>query len=172
MSVNQENQQEMQANFDEVVNRQTVESVGFDMSLWTDKLQVLLRESMILAWKENPDWTEEQAKTACREQAKDILFEWFQEHLGFAVEEANYWQSLEAAFENFLSMPLVDFLEILEEQREFGRFAAEFYDELREMWNICSGGMWDEYQRMKKNKWRFRDYRKWLDAEKRKHRHH
>jgi hypothetical protein len=151
--------------FEKIVNRETLTSFGIDLSVWKDEHQKLLEEGMILAWKENPSWTEDEAKAECRKQVTSILLGWFTEHYTHAVEETDYWLSLNAAFEDFLSMPLVKFLEVLEEQREYSRFCQEFYDDLRDMYNICSAGMWDEYQRMKKNKWRFSQYRSWLNSE-------
>jgi hypothetical protein len=155
----------MSANlFQTVVNRETVASFGIDMSLWTEGYQAELNEGMILALKENPEWTEDQARDACRSQVKAILFRWFKKNMRYAVEDADW--SLEKSFENFFSMPLVKFLELLAEDREYTAFCEEFYGTLRERYNICSAGMWDEYQRMKKNDWSFSDYRK--DLKKRK----
>jgi hypothetical protein len=150
--------------FQTLVNRETVATFGIDMSLWTEGYQAQLNEGMSLALKENPEWTEEEARDECRSQVEAILFSWFKKHMRYAVEDADW--SLEQSFEDFLSMPLVKFLEGLEQAREYRAFCQEFYGTLRERYNICSAGMWDEYQRMKKNDWSFSDYRK--DLKKRK----
>ena len=154
------------SDFDSVVNKETVASFGIDMSVWDDHLQRSLYEAMILAWKENPEWTEEEAKKGCREQAMLIYYGWFKENLGFLVKHCNYWRSLEVAFQEFCETTLKNFIWKINEQMEFNRFCQLFYDELRERYNICSAGMEDEFVFMKKNNWTFSDYRKYLKKQK------
>ena len=160
----------MAVSFDSLVSRETIASFGVDMTFWGEEEQSLLREGMILAMKENPEWTEEQVKKACEEQVDDILFNAFQEHLGYLVEKTHHWASLEDAYCEFRTTPLKKFLKVVTEQQEFQDFADAFYDELREMYNICSAGMWDEFQRMKKNGWSLSQYRTWLKKETKKRR--
>ncbi len=154
------------SSFENVVNRETVASFGIDMSIWGDEQENLLHESMILAWKENPDWTEKEAKHACLQQVMGILEDWFTKNMGFLVMQCNHWYSVEEAFEEFVNMSLKEFICMLNKQMEFTKFCTLFYDELRERYNICSAGMQDEFERMKANKWSFNDYKK--DLKKRK----
>jgi hypothetical protein len=60
--------------FDKLVTLDTVESFGIDMSVWTEDMQASLYEGMVLAMKENPDWTEDEARHECRMQVLDILY--------------------------------------------------------------------------------------------------
>jgi hypothetical protein len=59
--------------FDKLVNDYTVEHLGVNMSLWTSENQSLLREGMILAMKENPDWTEDEVLEEIRRQVSRIV---------------------------------------------------------------------------------------------------
>jgi hypothetical protein len=148
--------------FDTVVSKETVSSFGIDMSLWGDHEQKLLTEGMILAWKENPDWTEEEAKEECEEQVHQILLDWFKKNLGYLVKKANYWTSLEYAYQDFSKTTLKKFVSSLQEKQEFQDFAELFYDDLRELYNIDSEGVENEFQRMKDKGWTFSQYRSWL----------
>ena len=160
----------MSEHFQKIVNVETVASFGVDMSVWGEDEQASLHEGMILAMKENPDWTEEEVKKECAKQVNQILFDWFKDNLGYLVQKTNYWMRLEYAFQEFRSSSLKDFLKLLKEKQEFQDFGEEFYDDLRQMWNICSAGMEDEFQRMKRNNWTFQQYRSWLNKEMKKSR--
>lgn len=151
--------------FEKIVNREFVASLGIDMSLWGEGEQRLLHEGMILAMKENPEWTEDDVKEECENQVDNILFEWFQVNLARSVRKSNGWRNLGQAYAEFRKTTLKDFLHSLNEKQDFQDFCEEFYDDLREMWNICSAGMEDEYQRMKKEGWTMDQYRKWLDKQ-------
>lgn len=59
--------------FDKLVNRETVSSLGVPTSLWTDEHQACLHEGMILAMKENPDWTEEEVRKEIKRQVESLL---------------------------------------------------------------------------------------------------
>jgi hypothetical protein len=154
--------------FEAVVSKETVSSFGVDMSLWGDYEHELLTECMILAWKENPDWTEEDAKEECKEQVHQILFDWFKKNLGYLVNKTNYWTSLEYAYKDFSKTTLKEFLVSLQEKQELQDFAEVFYDDLRELYNIDSEGVEDEFQRMKDKGWSFSQYKSWLTKQCRK----
>ncbi len=154
--------------FNKIISNETVASFGIDMSLWGEAEQAQLREAMILKYKENPEWTEEQAKKACLQEVMAILEVWFNENLGFLVKQTNHWYSLEDAFEEFVNMSFKDFILAINKQMEFTKFCEMFYDDLREMYNICSAGMRDEFQRMKTNGWTFSQYRSDLNKQKKK----
>lgn len=147
--------------FNSVVCREKVLSFGVDPAFWTEKEQTSLTECMVLAWKENPDWTEEQATAACREQTNEILFEAFKEHFGFLIKEADVYGnwSYHHAFEEFKKIGLLDFLKKINLHVEKGKFFQLFYSDLRELYNIDSCGMEDEFDRLKKNGWTFSLYR-------------
>jgi hypothetical protein len=154
------------SSFEKIVNKETVASFGIDMSVWDDKQQALLHESMILAWKENPDWTEKEAKDACLQQIMAIHEEWFRENLGFLVMQACHWHSLEDAFEEFVNMSFKEFILKMNKQMEFTKFCQLFYDELRERYNVGGTEMREEFAKMKEKGWTFSDYKK--DLKKRK----
>jgi hypothetical protein len=148
--------------FDVLVSKETVGSFGIDMSLWGDHEQKLLTEGMILAWKENPDWTEEEAKKECEEQVHQILLDWFKKNLGYLVKKTNYWVSLEYAYQDFSKTTLKEFVSSLQDKQEFQDFVELFYDDLRELYNIDSVGVEEEFKRMKDKGWTFSQYRSWL----------
>jgi hypothetical protein len=147
------------------ISKENLATFGYDLSIWTEDHQELLRQDMLLICRENPDWTERQVNAECRTQVEGILFEWFKETLGRTVQEVNYWTSELAAFKDFLGMPSLKFTLLLIERQEISRFWSDFYPDLREHSNICSAGMQEEFEKMKANKWSFYDYRTWLQAE-------
>jgi len=155
------------SNFESIVSKETVVSLGFDMSLWGDQEHKLLTEGMILAWKENPDWTDEQLKEECEEQVHQILFQWFKDNLGYLVIKTNYWVSLEYAYGEFSKTTLKDFVQLLQEKQEFQDFAELFYDDLRELYNIDTIGVEEEFKRMKDKGWTHAQYRSWLKKQRR-----
>ncbi len=150
------------SNFESVVSKETVASFGFDMSLWGDQEHTLLREGMILAWKENPDWTEKDARQECRSQVNQILFQWFKDNLGYLVKKTNHWLSLEYAYSEFRLTTLKEFVRVLQEKQELQDFADLFYDDLRELYNIDAEGVQAEFQRMKDKGWTPSQYRSYL----------
>ena len=154
--------------FQKFVNKEFVSTLGIDMSLWGEEEQAELHECMILIMKENPDWTEEDVKCECEEQVDTILFEWFQVNLACLVKKTNGWNTLGEAYNDFRKTTLKNFLKTLNEKQQFQDFCDEFYEDLREMWNICSAGMHDEFERMKREGWSMTQYRMWLDSKKKK----
>lgn len=157
--------------FSRVVNRETVLSFKVDPTIWTEEDQKTLDELMTLEWKENPDWTEEQARNACRKKVDDILYEKFEKDVGFLVEEANvYGYTLDDAFETFRKEGLYVLVKQLNQQIGLTKFYELFYDDLREMWNIDTVGMEEEYEMMKKNGWSFSQYRQYLRKQQKKQR--
>lgn len=145
--------------FDRIVSKETVDTFGIDMYLWGADEDCQLREAMLLVCKENPNWSEEQATEVCKVEVDRILFAWFKKTLGHLVLSTQYWPSLTAAYTEFRNTTLKQFIKTLGEQKEFKEFADEFYSDLRELWNIGSVGLWDEFQRMKKEGMSFSQYR-------------
>ena len=158
----------MNSLFDIVTSKETVASFGIDMSLWGEEEQAQLREKMLLAMKKNPQWEDEIIKEECKNQVENILFEWFQMNLARMVNKSNGWPSLGHAYNEFSKTTLKKFLKTLNKHQEYQDFCEEFYDDLRAMWNICSSGMEDEFERMKKEGLSNAQYREWLDEEMRK----
>ncbi len=155
----------MSSNFDRIVNRETVLGFKVDPEFWTDEEQTLLHEAMTLAWKENPEWTDEEARKVCREHVEDILFNKFHTEFGFLVSQADvYGYGIHDAFDSYRKNGIYKFLKHLNNQVELTKFYEEFYDDLRELYNIDSSGMDDEYNKMKKNGWTFRAYRVYLKS--------
>jgi hypothetical protein len=153
--------------FHKIVNRETVLGFGVKPSEWDDEDQADLHEAMILAWKENPDWTNEQANEACKKQVERICFENFRRTYKTSLRHArDLWYTTEEAYEAYLEHGKKDFESTLNEEIEFSEFAKEFYDDLREMYNICSAGMMDSFQDMKKNGWTHTDFRRDLNKKK------
>lgn len=154
--------------FDQIVNKETVASFGIHPDLWSDAHQRLLHEGMILAWKENPEWTDEQATKECRKQTNQILFDWFRKNLGHLIQETDLSYNAAGAFEIFKRCSPLEFLVWLNEKQEYHHFCCKFYTDLRELYNVSSVEMEEEYKRMKDNKWDFFKYRKWLNDQKKK----
>jgi hypothetical protein len=154
------------SSIDNVVNKQTVASFGIDMSVWDDNHQARLQEGMILAWKENPEWTEKEAKHECLQQVMEIYEGWFKENLGFLVQQTKHWYDVDDAFEDFVQVSLKEFMCQINKQMEFTKFCELFYDELRERYNVSGVEMREEFKKMKDKGWAFSDYKK--DLKKRK----
>jgi hypothetical protein len=149
--------------FARIVSRETVLGFKVDPEYWTDAEQTLLHEGMILAWKENPDWTNEEALKVCKEHVENILFNKFHKEFGFLISQADvYGYGIQDAFQFWRQNGIYKFLAHLNDQMELTKFYDEFYDDLRELYNIDSSGMDDEYNKMKKNGWTFRHYRVYL----------
>lgn len=155
----------MSAFLDSLLERETVASFGIDMSLWGEEEQAELREVMTLVMEEHPEWTEESVKKECQKQVDRILFEWFYDTLGVYVKKSRPSSDIREAYAEFRKTTLKLFLKKLKEDQEFQDFCDEFYEDLRDLWNICSAGMYDEYQHMKKKNWTFLQYRNWLTNE-------
>lgn len=157
------------SSFFSIVNRETVLSFGVKPCDWDEDDQAYLHEAMIIAWKENPDWTDEEAKAACKEQVDRILYQNFKRTYGRLLKEAIcLWQNTPQAFEAYKEMGMKKFEEALNEEAEYQEFGEEFYSELREMYNICGAGMRDAFNSMKAKGWSFDDYRKDLKEQRRK----
>jgi hypothetical protein len=147
------------------VIKEFVGTLGYNMAEWSDADQASLSEGMVLVCKENPDWTEEQVKGECKKQVDKLFYAKFLEEYVPLYEDLELYESDEELYEMFKAKGRKGFNTFLAERRKFNRFCQEFYDDLREMYNICSAGMDDEFERMLKNKWSFAQYRKWLDGE-------
>jgi len=155
------------SSFNRIVNRETVLGFGVKPCEWDDEDQADLHECMILRWKENPDWTDEEATEACKKQVERIRFENFKRTYKASLRKAReLWYTPEEAYEAYLEQGKKDFESTLNEEIEFGEFAKEFYDDLREMYNICSAGMMDSFQDMKKKGWTHADFRRDLNKKK------
>lgn len=155
------------SSFHRIVNRETVLGFGVKPTEWDDDDQALLNECMILASKENPDWTDEEATEACRKQVDRILFSNFERTYKAALHKAqDLWDTTEEAYEAYRTEGKKGFETLLNENIEFALFAKEFYDDLREMYNICSAGMLDSFEDMKKKGWTHADFRSDLNKKK------
>lgn len=156
------------SSFERIVSRETVLSFGVKPNEWDEVDQAQLHESMTLTWKRYPDWTDEEIKQACEEQVECILYQNFRRTYGQMLKRAsNWWQTAPQAYDDYVKLGKKKFEDRLNEQIEYQEFGEQFYDRLREMWNICSAGMWDEYTYMKKKDWSFDDYERYI-KEKRK----
>lgn len=66
------------------------------------------------------------------------------------IQSVNDWQfTVENAYELFKEEGEDRFLEVLEDKEGFTEFCNNYYDILRERFNICGGGMRDHYQMYK-----------------------
>ena len=62
--------------FYKLVTFETVERLGAPMHNWSEDNQALLREGMILAMKEHPDWTEEEVLEEMDRQIQGMIKNW------------------------------------------------------------------------------------------------
>jgi hypothetical protein len=155
------------ASFQRIVNRETVLTFGVKPCDWDDEDQAQLHEAMILAWKENPDWTDEQATEACKKQVDRIRFANFKSTYKYVVEKApDDWHSMEEAYADYLEHGKKGFEKLLNEAVEFADFCRQFYETLREMWNIDYEGMQDAFLDMKQKGWTHADYKRHLNEQK------
>jgi hypothetical protein len=158
-----------ESKFARIVSRETVLGFKVDPEFWTDVEQSLLHEGMILACKESPEWTEEEVLNACEKQVEIILFNKFRKEFGFLINLARADEyTVEDAFDDWRKNGVYSFLRNLNHYMEFAKFCEEFYEDLREMWNIDSSGVEDEFARMKEKGWTFRQYRSDLNIRIRK----
>ncbi len=152
--------------FQRIVNRETVLSFGIKPYEWDDEDQADLHECMILCWKENPDWTDEEATEACKEQVDRILFYNFNrtyKHL--LTQVTDLWRTPEKAYRIYVDKGKRAFEDRLNEHIEFMNFCKEFYDQLREWYNIDSVGMHEAFQLMKEKGWTHQQYREYLQEQ-------
>lgn len=157
--------------FSRIVTREKVLSFKVDPEFWTDDEQTLLHEGMILAWKENPEWTEEEATDAMREQVEELLYKKFRTYFGVLIDEASvYGYRTQDAFKTYRQKGVYALVKELNDLTELTNFYEHFYDDLRELWNIDVTGMEEEFKMMKEKKWGFHQYRVYLDGVIRKQR--
>ena len=157
------------SSFQRIVSRESVLSFGISTADWDDDDQAYLHEAMILAWKENPDWTDEEATAACKNQVERIVYQNFKATYGRQLRDAtNRWQSVPAAYDDYKKLGKKEFQKVLNEEAEFQEFCGEFYSDLREMYNICSAGLRNAFNEFKLNNWSFDDYRRDLLARRKK----
>jgi hypothetical protein len=156
----------MSSSFQRIVTRETVLSFGIKPYEWDDEDQADLHESMILCWKENPDWTDEEATEACRDQVDRILFRNFERTYKYLLSQvSDLWRTPEKAYIVYVDEGKRSFEEQLNEHIEYLNFCKEFYDDLREMWNIDTAGMYEAFQKMKKNDWTHTQYRNYIQEQ-------
>jgi hypothetical protein len=149
------------SSFERIVSRETV--LSFGVNEWDEEDQTQLHEAMILAWKEHPDWTDEEAKEACEEQVECILYQNFRRTYGQMIKGAsNHWQYATEAYDDYVKLGKKKFENLLNEEVEFQDFCNAFYDTLREMWNIDGEGMQNAFNLMKEKKWSYSEYRAYL----------
>jgi hypothetical protein len=86
-------------------------------------------------------------------------FTQFKLQYGYVIKKVDCWRDAQHAFQDFKVLGEGAFLVKLNEQLEYTEFCEEFYDTLREHWNICSAGMWEEFQKLKEKGWSFEEYR-------------
>ncbi len=167
--------------FFEITSRETVATFGIDMRNWTANEEAYLHEVMILAMKEHPDWTKEEALAECRRQVSMILemddedeeeveFNNFEEEYGFLVDRTDIWSDMWSAYDTFKEVGHLEFMKKIRWGMEYKEFCDEFYSELRELCNICSAGMYEAFEKMKAKGWTHAEFRKDLQERKRKNR--
>ncbi len=88
----------------------------------------------------------------------------FKLQYGYIVSKTHRWMDAQAAFEEYKTIGEEEFLMKLNYELEFADFCTEFYDTLREMWNIDSSGMYEAFEKLKEKGWSFEDYRIELNA--------
>lgn len=161
-----QSEESMSSNFARVVTREKVLSFKVDPEFWTDEEQSQLHEIMILAWKENPEWTEEVATEAMREHVEELLYKKFRQYFAVLVTTANvYGMRTQDAFKTYRQKGVYALIKELNDLTELTMFCEHFYDDLRELWNIDTAGMEEEFAMMKKKGWSFSKYRVYLDGQ-------
>ena len=139
-------------------------NLGVDMTVWGNEEHHLLDKHMKIILQMNPEWTATEIQEEGKKQVDIILFGWFDEHLGWHVEQSQGWPTKEDAFAEFRNTSFKEFMKTLRRHAEFKEFCAEFYAHLREKWNICSAGMREAFDEMKQKGWSVDDYRNWLET--------
>jgi len=146
--------------FQKIVTKETVASFGTDMTHWSEEDQASLFERMVLACKENPDWTEDQVKEECEEQVECILYNNFIDEYEVLLFRIDSYMSQDSMYKEYKIRGRKGFHNYLGERLEFKEFCESFYDKLRERYNVSSVEMEEEYQKMKAKGWSFQDYAK------------
>lgn len=151
--------------FAKLVTREKVLSFKVDPEFWTDEEQTLLHEGMVIAWKENPEWTEEEATEAMREQVEELLYKKFRQYFAVLVSTASvYGLRPQDAFKTYRQKGVYALIKELNDLTEFTMFSEHFYEDLRALWNIDTVGVEEEFAMMKQKGWSFRQYRVYLDG--------
>lgn len=100
-------------------------------------------------------------------QPVEKTFAEFREEYGFLVKKTRCWTSELEAYAAFKKLGHSEFMKRVREDMEYAEFCDRFYDELRTMWNICSAGMWEQFQKLKEKGWSLDEYAVELAAMKR-----
>jgi hypothetical protein len=138
-------------------------SFGIKPYEWDDEDQADLHETMIVCWKENPDWTDEEATEACREQVDRILFENFNRTYKHLLKQVtSVWYNPEQAYSAYIDVGKRTFETALNEHIDYANFCRVFYDQLREMYNIDSSGMRDAFNYMTEKGWTHQQYKEYI----------
>lgn len=145
-----------------ITSLETVLTFRIHPSCWTASDHSLLYESMILAGKENPDWTYEQALETCEHQVNQIINTNFKTLYSYALQKISYLYTFEQALKDYKTLGQLEFQKELNYKLEFLDFAKKFYDILREKYNADSELVWKEFAKMKKNNWSYEDYKQSL----------
>jgi hypothetical protein len=154
------------SDFESVLSLDTLNNFGFNMKEWTAEDQILLRETMILAWKETPDWNKGEATAHCRLEVKKILEGKFREEYYPLISEVDSWIGFVEAFTLFQRKGRKALNEFLADRLRYKEFCRRFYDDLRELYNIDSEGMDEQYKMMKEKDWDFGVYHEYLENQK------
>ncbi len=117
---------------------------------------------MILALKENPDWTYEQALESCEHLVNQIVNTNFKTLFSYTLQKISYLYPFEEALRDFKTLGQIEFQKKLNYKLEFLDFAKKFYDILREKYNADSELVWKEFAKMKTNNWSYEEYRQSL----------
>jgi hypothetical protein len=141
------------------VSSDIVKEAGVDPVYWEAEDQSLLEESMVLSLKENPEWTEEQAKAAALKEIDSIVYLKFLRDYKFVIHQTDEWYTDDEAYAEFLELGLLKFTRKLNLELEFAEFCRTFYEELRERYNVAGAEMREQFELMKANHWTFSQYR-------------
>jgi hypothetical protein len=106
----------------------------------------------------------------CQKQVDDIYCTKFHEEYGLLLFRIDSYTIASEMYNEFKKRGRKGFHMFLNERLEFKDFCEQFYDDLREMYNICSAGMEEEFQRMKSNGWSLDDYATHLKKQQRRRR--
>jgi len=145
--------------FNRIVSDETVLSFGILPEDWTADAKSQLRECMILHFKEQPDRTEEEWKDECEGEVFRIVYTAFWDEYGDILKSFQLVKlGIQEAYDKRVELGVREFNKYLGKELQFDKFCRDFYDQLRDRYNIDGIGMRNEFERMRANKWEFYQY--------------
>jgi len=145
--------------FHRIVSDEYVFKLGVLPEDWTADAKSQYSECMILHFKEQPDRSEEEWTDVCEGEAFRIVYTAFWAEYGDILKSFQLVTlGIHEAYDKRVELGVREFNKYLGKELQFDKFCRDFYDQLRDRYNIDGIGMRNEFERMRANKWEFYQY--------------